>query len=74
MAAIFQTKFSIAFSWIKMYDFGLNVTEVCSYGSDTQYSTIGSYNGWVPSRRQAIIWINDSLFTDAYMCQSVLMS
>ena len=29
-AAIFQTKFSHGFSWMKVYEFLLNLTEVCS--------------------------------------------
>ena len=33
----------------------------------TIYSCIGSDNGLVPPRQQAIIWTNDSTFTDAYM-------
>ena len=36
------------------YDF----TEVCSEGSNLQYSSIGSDNGLAPARRQAIIWTN----------------
>ena len=34
----------------------------------------GSDNGLAPSRRQAIIWTNDGLFTDAYMRHSASMS
>ena len=33
-----------------------------------------SDNGLAPSRRQAIIWTNDGLFTDAYMRHSASMS
>ena len=32
--------------------------EVCSYGSDWQYSSIGWNNGITLNRRQAIIWTN----------------
>ena len=32
---------------------------VCSQGSNQQYSSIGSDNGLAPSRRQAIIWTED---------------
>ena len=39
-----------------------------------QYSSIGSDNGLVPIRWQAIIWINDRKFTDAYMRHSTAVS
>ena len=39
MATISQTTFSKAFSWMK------NFTEICSLGSNLQYSSIGSDNG-----------------------------
>ena len=45
------------------YDF----TEVCSYGSNQQYSSIGADNGLAPAVRQTIIWTNDGYFADAYM-------
>ena len=67
MATIFQTTFSNAFSWTKIYEFQLNFTEVGSYGSNQHYSSIGSGNGLAPSRRQVIIWTNDGYFTNAYM-------
>ena len=35
--------------------------EVCSQWSNQQYSSIGSDNGFVPTRQQAIIWTNDGL-------------
>ena len=35
-----------------------NFSEVCSRGSNWQFSSIGSVNGLVTSRRQAIIWTN----------------
>ena len=66
MAAIFRTTFFLR----KCIDF----TEVCSQGSNYQYSSIGSENGLAPARRQAIIWTNDGYFTDAYTRQSALMS
>ena len=50
-----QTTFWSAFSWMKMFEF----IEVCSWGSNWQYSSIGLDNGLAPSRRQAIIWTND---------------
>ena len=74
MDAISQTTFSNAFSWMKIFEFRLNVTEVCSQGSNLQYSSNGSDNGLAPSRRQAIIWTNDGKFTDAYMRRSASMS
>ena len=49
-------------------------TEVCSRGSNQQYSSIGLDNGLAPIRRQAIIWTNDGKFTDAYMRHSASMS
>ena len=48
--------------------------ELCSTGSNEQYSSIGSDNGLAPTKRQAIIWTNDGYFTDAYMRQSASMS
>ena len=33
--------------------------EVCSEGSNQQYSSIGSDNGPALTRQQAIIWTND---------------
>ena len=59
MAAILQTTVSNAFSWMEMYEFRLNVTEFCSEGSNQHYSSIGSDNGLVPARQQAIMWTND---------------
>ena len=38
-----------------------------------QYSNIGSNNGLVPARRQAIIWTNDCKLIDAYMGGSASM-
>ena len=39
-------------------NFDSKFTEVCSYGFNWQYSSIGSYNGLAPIRRQTIIWTN----------------
>ena len=33
--------------------------DICSNGSNWQYSSIGSDHGFVPTRRQAIIWTNN---------------
>ena len=41
--------------WKVLY-FDLNFTEVCSQGFNWQNVCIGSGNGLVPNRRQAIIW------------------
>ena len=43
---------------------------MCSLGSNWQYDSLGLDNGFVPTRRQAIIWTNDGIFTDAYMRHS----
>ena len=58
MAAISQTIFSNAFSWMKNFVFWLNFTEVCPQGSNRQPSSIGLDNGLAPIRQQAIIWTN----------------
>ena len=58
MAAISQTIPSDAFSWMKILYFDYNFTEVYSKGSSWKYINIGSDNGLVPNRRQAIIWTN----------------
>ena len=42
----------------KYMNFDWNFAEACVKGSNQQYSSIGSDNGLVPTRRQAIIWIN----------------
>ena len=55
MALISKTTYSNAFSWIKMFIFWSNITEICSQGSNQQYTSIGSDNGLAPNRRQAII-------------------
>ena len=56
MDAISQTTFSNAFYWMKFTNFEKYFTEVCSWGFNQQYSSIGSDNGLAPTRRQAIIW------------------
>ena len=40
-------------------NFDCNLTDVCSWGSNLQYTSTASCNGLAPIRRQAIIWIND---------------
>ena len=60
MTAIFQTTSSNVLSWMKMYEFRLRF-HFCSWGSNQQYSSIGSGNGLAPVRRQAIAWTNNGL-------------
>ena len=55
-------------------NFDQYVTQVCSQGSNEQYSSIGSDNGLAPTRRQGIIWTNAGKFADAYMRHAALMS
>ena len=74
MAAIFQTTFSNAFSWMKIYKFRLRFH--LSLFPRVQLTIFRHCfsGGLAPSRRQAIIWSNDGYFTDAYMCHSAWMS
>ena len=58
MAAISQTIFSDAFLEWKVLYFDYTFTEVCSQGSNLQWTSIGSDNILAPKRRQAIIWTN----------------
>ena len=46
--------------WILLY-FDENFIEICSPGSNQEYSSIGSDNGLALVRQQAIIWTNDGL-------------
>ena len=59
MAAIFQTTFSNACSWMKMHEFRLRFHWNLFRRSNQQNSSIGLDNGLAPVRRQAIIWTND---------------
>ena len=71
--AISQTTFSNEFSWMKIYKFRL--TFHWSLFPWIQLTIFhDSDNGLVPARRQAIIWTNDDLFTDAHMRRSASMS
>ena len=72
MADISQPTFSNAFSWMKIYEFSLEVP--WSLFLSVEYSSIGSDNGLAPSRRQTIIWTSDGKFTDAHMRRSTWMS
>ena len=57
-AAVSQTTFSNAFSWMKMFEFGLKSRWFFSQCSSLQYSCISSDNGLAPTRRRAIICTN----------------
>ena len=54
LAAISQTIYSEAFSWMKSFD--KKITEVCSWWFNWQQPSISLDNGLSPSRRQAIFW------------------
>ena len=56
MAAISQTTFSNAYSWMKIIVFKKISTEVYSQGSNWQQPSTGLDNGLVPIWHQAIIW------------------
>ena len=45
----------------------INISLTFVLKDQIKYSFIGTDNGLVPARRQAIIWTNDGQFTDAYM-------
>ena len=57
--ALFQTFFQKYFLERKLVYFDKIFIEICSPGSNWQYSSIGSDNGLAPTRRQTIIWTND---------------
>ena len=59
MADIFQTTFSNAFSLLKMWQFRLRFHWSVFPRVKLTIFHIGSDDGLVPSRRQAIIWTND---------------
>ena len=66
MAGISQTTYSNAFSWMKIYEFRLKCHWILFQRIKLTISIIGSDNGLVPSRRQAIISTNDGEFTDVH--------
>ena len=71
MVAILQTTFWMHFlEWKSLY-FNSNFTEMCSQQPKCQYAGIGSENGVVPNRQQAIIWTKGAL---VYMRHLALMS
>ena len=50
----------------------IHCTEICSQYSKYKFATIGSDNGLVPNRQQAIIWTNDGLVNwNIYASQSL---
>ena len=63
MAAILQMTLSHAF--LNENEYWLTFHCSLFLGSNLQYSSIGSDNGLVSTRQQAIIWTNGVLFTDA---------
>ena len=76
MDANLQITLPIAFSWMKIYEFRLayDYTDIYSQVSHKKYSSSCLDNGLAPTRRQAIIWNNDGLFTDGYMRHSASLS
>ena len=69
MATSLQTTSSNTFSLMRK--FYSNFTGIYFYGSNWQQSSIGSDNGLVPNRQQAIIWTNDGL---VHWCKYALLS
>ena len=65
MVVIFQMTFSIVFYWMEMYELRLKFHRRLILGVQLKFSGIGSDNGLVSTRWQAIIWSNDGLGTDA---------
>ena len=61
MTAISQTTFPSAFSWTKLSYLYWNFTDICFEGSNYQYTSIGSDDGLLLNRWQAIIWTSASL-------------
>ena len=59
--AIFQTTFSNGFLWMKMHEFQLKFHWSLFLEVKLTIFSTGSDNGLAPTRRQAIIWTNDSL-------------
>ena len=73
MAAILQTIFSNAFSWMNMYKFRLRFHWSLLPGVQLKIF-IGSDIGLAAAGRQAIIWTYDSYLTDAYLRHSASIS
>ena len=75
IAAILQTTFLNAFSWMKTFEFKIKFHWNMLFGFNWQYVNIGSDNGLTPNRRQAIIWCNDNpVHCRIYMSQPASMS
>ena len=70
----FQMTYSSAFSWMKIYELRLIFHRILFLRVKLAISSIGSDNGLAPTRRQAIIWINDGFIADTYMCHPASMS
>ena len=64
MDSIFQMAFSNAFSWMKIYKFWLKFLRIWFLMVQLTIYSIGSDNGLVPARRQAIVWTNYGQFID----------
>ena len=58
VATMLQT-FPNIFHWTKTFEFKKKLHWNLSLGSNWQWVSIGSDNGLVPNRQQAIIWTND---------------
>ena len=55
ITAIFQTTFSNKFSWMQIYEFRLNFTEVCLQGSNWQYiPALVQINGLAPASNKPL--------------------
>ena len=74
MAGIFADDMFLCIFLYQIFNFKRNFIEICSLGSNWQYTIIGSGNGLSPNRQQAIIWTNGGQFTDVYMRHSASMS
>ena len=74
MDAISQTTLSSAFSWMKVFEFWLKFHWSLFLRVKLTISSIGSDNGLVLSRWQAIIWTNVGKFTNANMPHLASMS
>ena len=73
MATISQTFPMQLLEW-KSINFDYNFTEVYhKWSSINKYSSIGSDNGLLPIRWQAIVWTIGDYITDAYVHHLVLM-
>ena len=53
--------FQLHFLESKRFNSYSKFTEICSYESNWQYTSIGSDNGLAPNRPQSITWTNDDL-------------